>query len=504
MNEETPISIYAPSLYWFAYRYREGLVIPATSTSSETLGTINPQWVKNNYQKILAAFDLTIGEGRQSSDFDLLQDTEKQTSRQYEYLTAKDGQLEGFIYPQTLHDSYALNLNIFYPENPGHDECKLEELEKLNPQNCFLPASDSPLGYLGQTLLLTAYLSVPRPENTRDLEELARQCWLAFFKIENPEHFPPLYRSYDFLGGYLYEYGNPRVDFTENPYGHLLIWFFFDENASLTLQKCYWELPELLLYYHKIGNSFRDSRSFYTQADNLVKETEAELTDFHDRYLNRETVTTFSEDELQTLKTTLKKFLKTSLDYSQQLRNLEYTGNTIAINAKNYRVTLDYMEKLAGTRLEALWLFAEKEAIAFQNQIDADIKYFRQGYGLLDKAIATLRGLVEIDQAQRDRDRLEREKEADDEAKKEQKRREAAEKDLQDQIQAIGVGVAAGAILASSSSLIIEPVTWPWQKEHGKYPHPFIVAVIVSSVAAYGIWQLMKKHLQKKRSRRNL
>lgn len=500
MSEEIPTVIYAPSLYWFAYRTYEGLVIPATSTSSESLGKINPKWVKKNYQNILAAFGLTIWEGGQSRDFDLLEDTQLETSRQYEYFIVEEGKLEGFIYPQTLHDSYALNLNLFYPENPGNDEYNLEDLERFNPQNCFLPTSDSPVGYLGQTLLLTAYLSVPRPDDIGDLEELAKQCWLAFFKIETLEKFPHLYRSYNFSGGYLYEYGNPRTDLTENPYGHLLIWFYFDESPSLTLQKYYWELPELLLYYHKISSSFQDSRSFYREADKLVKETEERLTDFHEHYLNRETEATFSEADLTALKTTLKKFLKISLDYSKYLRNLEYMGNTIAINAKNYQATLEYMEKLAETPLEAFHLFAQKEAIAFQNQIEADIKYFRQGYGLLDKAIATLRGLVEIDQAQRDRDRLEQEKARLDGEKNLQDQREKAEKNLQDQIQAIGVGVAAGAIVASSSSLMTQPVTWPWQKDRSNYPHPFLTAVIVSSVAAFGIWLLMKKHLEKRRS----
>ncbi|MFO7033152.1 hypothetical protein B9T07_25755 [Limnospira fusiformis CCALA 023] len=67
---------------------------------------------------------------------------------------------------------------------------------------------------------------------------------------------------------------------------------------------------------------------------------------------------------------------------------------------------------------------------------------------------------MEIDQAERDRHIQE----------KQQK--------LQDHIQAVGVGIAGGAIVASSSGLLFEPqrMTFPWEAEFGRYPHPFLSA----------------------------
>lgn len=81
---------------------------------------------------------------------------------------------------------------------------------------------------------------------------------------------------------------------------------------------------------------------------------------------------------------------------------------------------------------------------------------------------------MEIDQAERDRTR------------------EANKKALQDNIQAIGAGIATGAIVTSSSGLIMEPITFPWQPQHGKYPHPFFIAVIVSGCGSFLFFLLAK------------
>ncbi len=458
MSEISASIIYAPSLYWFAYRYCEGLVV-AKGDKPQPLASID--WVEDRYCDILVAFDVPptfkLRSDRPSRHYDLLQTEEPATNRQYEYFTTPDEQLEGFLYPQRLHDTYALNFNIFRPENPGNDSYRVGDLAKFNPKNCFQPPSEPPLGYLGQTLLLSAYLAEPRPKNPRKLDDLARQCWLDFFQVETPETFPSLYRVRPLFGGYLYEYGNPKADVTENPYGHLLVWLLFDDAPTVLMEKCYWELPELLLYYHKISQSFRDSRTFYNNADRIVTENEIDLNQLKAKYLDRETGGTLSVADLRTLQSTLKTLMKTALTYSQQLRNLEYARNTIAINTKNYQTTLDRAEQLAQHPLEALRVFHHKEAIAFQDQISADLNYFKQGTALLDTAINSIRGLVDIDRADRDRN-------------------------LQNTIAIVGVGLGFAAVGSTISPFLIneerdrELVSEYWQ--------PFGAALLLSLVFA--------------------
>ncbi len=75
-----------------------------------------------------------------------------------------------------------------------------------------------------------------------------------------------------------------------------------------------------------------------------------------------------------------------------------------------------------------------------------------------------------------------------------------AERDriLENKIQIIGVGIAVGAIVASTSALIFqqEPMTFPWEASHGDRPHPFIFALLLSfafaGLASLGAIALIK------------
>ncbi|MDB9494472.1 hypothetical protein PN441_09475 [Spirulina major CS-329] len=145
-----------------------------------------------------------------------------------------------------------------------------------------------------------------------------------------------------------------------------------------------------------------------------------------------------------------------SLAYSHQLRNLEYARNTIAINHRNYLATLEQMEQLAAEEkmgqliprpLTALRVFGEKEAVTFQDQITADLNYFRHGSGLLDTAINSIRGLVEIDQAESDRARQAQEIESD--------------RTLQNMISAIGGGLGVAGVTATAYPYYKNPEPTP-------------------------------------------
>jgi hypothetical protein len=268
----------------------------------------------------------------------------------------------------------------------------------------------------------------------------------------------------------------------------------FEESPTLILQNCYWQLPELLLYYHKICKTFQDSRVFCSQADEIVTNNESELNEFSQGNFDRASHQPLSEDDLKTLKTTLKKLLKTSLDYSKQLRNLEYARNTIAINTKNYQKLLNDMAELADSSMEGFQVFANKDAIAFQEQISADLNYFNQGSTLLNQAIASIRGLVEIDQAERDRQRYEQEKQRQKDEQEQRDQYEEAEKERDRRSQTIifmaGAGITVGGIIASASGQVSpeNPVYMPWEEGASSQLHPFVVysgfSIIASAIAA--------------------
>ena len=91
---------------------------------------------------------------------------------------------------------------------------------------------------------------------------------------------------------------------------------------------------------------------------------------------------------------------------------------------------------------------------------------------------------MEVEQAEIDRDR------------------QQTDQYLQDHIQAIGVGIAAGAIVASNSGLI----TQPWYFPNGQnievtlMPHPFFIGAIASVLCSVGAWWVAHWWIQRGRS----
>ncbi|MBP0027628.1 hypothetical protein [Roseofilum sp. Guam] len=99
--------------------------------------------------------------------------------------------------------------------------------------------------------------------------------------------------------------------------------------------------------------------------------------------------------------------------------------------------------------------------------------------------IATIRGLVGIEQAESDRI-LQQQNE-----------------DLQDDIQALGFAIGVGAILASTSGLIIQPWDSPNRDNITdiRLIHPFLVAFFGSIVLALSVFCWMRRLLKNKRNR---
>jgi hypothetical protein len=128
--------------------------------------------------------------------------------------------------------------------------------------------------------------------------------------------------------------------------------------------------------------------------------------------------------------------------------------------------------------------------------------------------VTSIRAIVEIDQAQCDRtwqrwekkrDKRQQEllKKAEDQAEAEQERQQDANQDLQDHIQSIGVGIAAGAIIASTSGFMMIPWSLPTRDNWIKplSIHPFIIVLTVSAFCSWGAWKLMKWRIESRRKR---
>jgi hypothetical protein len=343
------------------------------------------------------------------------------------------------------------------------EEVSPQWLSTFNPENLLGIVTGEE--FLGETILITAKLPPqPQPPSLESLQSLADKCCNALL----PEKYrPPFNRAGELFGSPIFEYG--LIKQTAN-YRHLLVWFPNSEASEDKLGTYQREIVDLFYYRTKIIKAFHNSRQlhrilfdFYRQVvDNVnwlqqrIDELDSDLT----------------SDNLQEFKDELKKLLKTALPYTQGLTELEYYDNTIAINLNNYAEKLDQISAKVENDEEELSIlnhFSRKTAPSMRSQIAGDLGYFRHGTGLIEQAIASIRGIVEIEQAR---------------SELEQKNRDDR---LESTIQAIGVGLAAGGIAASSGT---DKLFETLQQNHVPAPlilwHPFVFSFVLSGAIALG------------------
>lgn len=169
--------------------------------------------------------------------------------------------------------------------------------------------------------------------------------------------------------------------------------------------------------------------------------------------------------DLDGLKHQLKDILKTVPQYTLKFRDLENSLNTLNIHIRNYQLKLKRLQVQANDPLDLFNRFAERESQTFQLQIQADLNYSKPGAQLLDQAIASIRGLVEIDQAENDR---------------------KLENTIQSVGTGIGVGIGFAGILASSYPLLEDKPLYLPSPQYTA-PHPFVISVTLSCILGGGL-----------------
>jgi hypothetical protein len=384
--------------------------------------------------------------------------------------------IECFAQPLQFHESYAFCLNIGYREDGTADNVEVDLIKQFNPNRALLINGDD--NFLGQTLLITAWL----PENSTDdlklLKPLADKCRDALFQGDSP---PVFYRSSKLFGSPIFEYGS--IADTAN-YRHLLVWLLADTQTDKDFNKCQAEILDLLFHRNKIIKAFQDSRLIYGELDREYTEIEEDI-----EYLQQQLTDggmSLQQEKLQSFKEQLKVLLRKALLYTRLLRKLEDYDNTIALNLNNYIDILQKICDILGIDKEELSIlnnFEIKIAPYMRSQIAGDLGYFRHGTNLIDQAIASIRGIVEIEQARSDRanqlalrNSEEKEKNRDDR--------------LQSTVQAIGVGLAAGGIAASSGTDKVFqtvqnhqiPVLMQWHPFLFSFALSFAIALFAASI----------------------
>ncbi|MCT7972992.1 hypothetical protein [Laspinema olomoucense] len=384
--------------------------------------------------------------------------------------------IAGFAQPLQIDNSYAVIFHIGYNDEKGSTpEVAVNHLKIFKPQTpLLLPTHPK---FLGQTLILTAYLTPKLKQQYRQsLEELVNSCYQSLI---NPD-LPPISRQGELFGSPIFEYGKISHP-DESP--HVLIWLLHDKQTDHLFKNCFYFIFDLLFYRSKIIRLFHDSRSASRKLNIYYREVEQFLPTLQSK-LNAASPDAKDDAYLDDLKTLLKNLSRNSIQYSPLLVNMKYFATKMETNLYNYQDRIDDIcarLKIHKEELSFLKHFGEETVPYFQRQIKADLGRFEHGTELINQAIASIRGIVEIDQAKRDRLRLEQEKQRDLEQVK-------RDRNLETQIYIIGTGLAGAGITASLSGyLTAESEKWKmtiqWRPDFNLPLHPFTQVLGISMMA---------------------
>jgi hypothetical protein len=447
--------ISAPNVYLYAFQLH-----------NDSQGRHNPLW--KHCDNILANFtdkqltpDLVFPPNSHSYREDLLPNVALKFN--------SNPPIEGFAQPLQIHESYAFCLNIGCPEDGTADNVDVELIKEFNPNRALLINGDD--NFLGQTLLITAWL----PENSTDdlklLKPLADKCRDALFQGDSP---PVFYRSSKLFGSPIFEYGS-IADIAN--YRHLLVWLLADKQTDKDFNTCQAEILDLLFHRNKIIKAFQDSRQIYRELDREYRIIEKNMEILQQQFARGTILTT---PQLQEFQEQLKQLFSKAVTYTDRLRKLEDYDNTIALNLYNYSEILQKICVMIESDKEELSIlnnFSIKIAPYMRSQIAGDLGYFRHGTNLIEQAIASIRGIVEIEQARSDRTNQIALRKSEEKEKYRDDR-------LQSTVQSIGVGLAAGGIAASSGTDKVFQTVQDYKIPVLMQLHPFLFSFALSFAIA--------------------
>jgi hypothetical protein len=306
-------------------------------------------------------------------------------------------QLKGEVYPLQIHDSYAVDITLRLPY-PG---VQLEQLQQLNPEGCL--QFERSRSRLGQTLVFFA-----QPDSKiENVEAVAKDCLTSILPEKDRDKYDLLGKG-TFLKSQIFEYkpinedGDSEAEDNEagERFNSIFIWL----NCSSGTEKSeedegeyYQPLINLLCCLSKIDYVYGLSRGCNKDARKRYRELAAEL-----QKLNQ--LSAGQEERLQQLKTWLLTLPKTALEYDNLLRDLELHRAAIETNYENYKFWIDQLQEIALPEDDLkFWELTTDSIDRFLEQIKIDLAYLRPNQSLFQQAIDTIRGTVEIEQAEIDR-----------------------------------------------------------------------------------------------------
>ncbi len=381
------------------------------------------------------------------------------------------GELKGSIYPLQIHDIYAVDITLRYLGK----NLDIQQLSYLNFKGYLLPSEIK--ASLGQTLLLFVQ---PVDEHPSNVKNFANNCLNAVLSPAQEKLSVPIVGEGKFLNSPIFEYESNQDNINKNL--HILIWL---NNTPLTTDledkgDYYQPLMNLLSCRHKILYTYSQARWCNQQARNIFQELENKVNNFRD-------LPTDTNKKLALLQEWLLEIPKKAFEYANYIRDLQIHRTTIETNKINYEYWLGKLYNISLKNCDNLdfWhKFIKQTQDKFIAQINTDLNYLIPGQQLFQEMVATIRGIVEIEQAQIDGAQAQ------------------IERSLENKIQVLGVAFGGGSII---SGIVTQHIDKPFAPGiiNFKYPvHPLVSSLLWSVLATVILAQaaswFLKRNEEKK------
>lgn len=392
MNEVS-LLIY-PTVDLFLYDLREGL-----RQDSEQV-KLNRQTF---WQKIYSKLDENLLASLAAAESLNAEYVELLGSNRVEKFERLDPPVKGFYYPIQLKiDTYALqvdcstgfNVNgqVSYIPQPISSFRQIIEHE-------IKPRTHYQQGKLGQTWLIWGQL----PAVHKDPEEIAKECYSEL--APNGDWDADLQGQGMLSGGTLFELWQAPTKWESiSETYHLLIWLFPARDSIDSIEKrvakIYVHLIHLFAYRSKIIWADYQSR----QLEVALKKDFKAVQEVINTVSQMPAPIKSQRPNLLQLQVLLTDSLVILSSYANNLSLLNSQGSTIRVNLENYQKRLEILRKTTDeSNIDFLVNFAKVFASKRQAQIETDYASLNPGLTLIENLISTIKGTIEIYQADRDR-----------------------------------------------------------------------------------------------------
>lgn len=311
------------------------------------------------------------------------------SSEQYLRFEKTNDKIDGIYLRDNVQDAYYLNYSCSVDE-----QYELSQVSQFVNQQAthlkqpgLLPKIDnldpgklSEQGYFGQTWMLSGWTN---PNNSKIYEKEAFDIYQNL--IDKPHQY---YQQGEFLGAQVHEMwrGDRQWEGIEQN-SHVVVIFYPDKQTFYKIgEKYYTAWRDLFLYRHKIIWAYENGRKLKSR---LMKKYGSSLTN----------ITDLSKKGLQELKKDLLTNTNNLSTYVRDINDLDIQKHTVEINLYNYDIICEHKFYDA----DFLQPFSKIVKDKYKIQLEKDYLSLNPDLAILENMTSTIRGMVEIEQAEKDR-----------------------------------------------------------------------------------------------------